>query len=469
MTRKKALIILGVIIIGAAVVGANFYFKRQTGTAVNAEALRNRDLESIVSASGKIQPKTQVNISANTTGRVTRLAVDEGERVKSGQFLLEIDPRSLQGQLQRGEASVAAAQSSLLQSRTSVEQARTNVEQAQAQLDLAQQTLKRQQDLWKDGLTTKQDLEQAENEVKVRQTDLKAREADVKSKQQAIQTSEEQIKQEQAGLATTRYTLTQVIMTSPIDGLVTRRNIEQGETAVMGTMNNAGTVLLTIADMSVLDAEVEVDETDIPEVSLGQQAKVMIDAVPDRTFKGHVTEIGNSPIQQTNTAQTGQRQATTFKVKVTLDEQVPDVRPGFTCTAEITTATKNHVVAVPIQALTVREMLFNEKGDLVHEPPPKKGRNVEPTVSASTEPPPGHTRKETEGVFVIRDGRAVFTPVKVGIAGEKYFEVISGVRSGDQVITGPFANVRALADGEPIKLNDQNRSTTAGSRQTTSS
>jgi len=179
MTRKKALIILGVIIIGAAVVGANFYFKRQTGTAVNAEALRNRDLESIVSASGKIQPKTQVNISANTTGRVTRLAVDEGERVKSGQFLLEIDPRSLQGQLQRGEASVAAAQSSLLQSRTSVEQARTNVEQAQAQLDLAQQTLKRQQDLWKDGLTTKQDLEQAENEVKVRQTDLKAREADV--------------------------------------------------------------------------------------------------------------------------------------------------------------------------------------------------------------------------------------------------------------------------------------------------
>ncbi|HTM05093.1 MAG TPA: efflux RND transporter periplasmic adaptor subunit [Vicinamibacterales bacterium] len=469
MTRKKALIILGVIIIGAAVVGANFYFKRQTGTAVNAEALRNRDLESIVSASGKIQPKTQVNISANTTGRVTRLAVDEGERVKSGQFLLEIDPRSLQGQLQRGEASVAAAQSSLLQSRTSVEQARTNVEQAQAQLDLAQQTLKRQQDLWKDGLTTKQDLEQAENEVKVRQTDLKAREADVKSKQQAIQTSEEQIKQEQAGLATTRYTLTQVIMTSPIDGLVTRRNIEQGETAVMGTMNNAGTVLLTIADMSVLDAEVEVDETDIPEVSLGQQAKVMIDAVPDRTFKGHVTEIGNSPIQQTNTAQTGQRQATTFKVKVTLDEQVPDVRPGFTCTAEITTATKNHVVAVPIQALTVREMLFNEKGDLVHEAPPKKGRNVEPTVSASTEPPPGHTRKETEGVFVIRDGRAVFTPVKVGIAGEKYCEVISGVTSGDQVITGPFANVRALADGEPIKLNDQNRSTTAGSRQTTSS
>ena len=457
MTRKKALIILGVLIIGAAVAGANFYFKRQTGTVVNTEVLRNRDLESLVSASGKIQPKTQVNISANTTGKVTRLAVEEGQRVKAGQFLLEIDPRSLEGQLQRGQASVAAAESSLLQARTNVEQARTGVEQAQTQLDLARQTLKRQQDLWKDGLTTKQDLERAENEVKVREADVRSRESDAKARLQDIQTREQQIKQEQAGLATTRYNLNQVILNSPIDGLVTRRNIEQGETAVMGTMNNAGTVLLTVADMSVLEAEVEVDETDIPTVSLGQTAKVTIDAIPDRTFKGHVTEIGNSPVQAaTSTANTGQRQATTFKVKITLDEEVPDVRPGFTCTAEITTALKTSVAAVPIQALTVREMLFNEKGELVHEPPPRQGRSVEPTVSASNEPPPGHTRKETEGVFLIRDGRAVFAPVKVGIAGEKYFEVVSGIKAGDQVITGPFANVRTLADGEQIRLNDQN-------------
>jgi len=462
MTRKKALIILGVLIIGAAVVGANFYFKRQTGTVVNTEVLRNRDLESLVSASGKIQPKTQVNISANTTGRVTRLAVDEGQRVKAGQFLLEIDPRSLEGQLQRGVASVAAAQSSLEQARTSVEQSKTGVEQSQTQLELAKQTLKRQQDLWKDGLTTKQDLEKAENDVKVREADVKSREADVRARVQDIETRGQQIKQEQAGLATTQYNLNQVILNSPIDGLVTRRNIEQGETAVMGTMNNAGTVLLTIADMSVLDAEVEVDETDIPSVNLGQQAKITIDAVPDRTFKGHVTEIGNSPVQQTtsSTANSGQRQATTFKVKVTLDEPVPDVRPGFTCTAEITTATKSGVAAVPIQALTVREMLFNDKGDLVHEPPPKKGRSVEPTVSASNEPPPGHTRKETEGVFLIRDGRAVFAPVKIGIAGEKYFEVVSGIKAGEQVITGPFANVRTLADGEQVRLSDQNNNKT---------
>src|SRR3954468_11537073 len=193
MTRKKALIILGVLVIGAAVVGANFYFKRQTGIVVNTEVLRNRDLESLVSASGKIQPKTQVNISANTTGRVTRLAVDEGQRVKAGQFLLEIDPRSLEGQMQRGVASVAAAESSLLQSRTSVEQARTTVEQAETQLDLARQTLKRRQDLWKDGLTTKQELERAENDVKVRESDVKSRESDVKARIQDIQTREQQI------------------------------------------------------------------------------------------------------------------------------------------------------------------------------------------------------------------------------------------------------------------------------------
>src|SRR5215212_5514423 len=175
MTRKRALIILAFVIVGAAVVGANFYFKRQTGISVNVEALRLRDLEALVSASGKIQPKTQVNISANTTGRVTRLAVDEGQRVKAGEFLLEIDPRSLEGQLQRGQASVAAAESSLSGARTSVEQARTSVEQSSVQLELSRQTLKRQQNLWKDGLTTKQDLERAENDVKVRLADLKAR------------------------------------------------------------------------------------------------------------------------------------------------------------------------------------------------------------------------------------------------------------------------------------------------------
>jgi HlyD family secretion protein len=447
MTGKKVLIVLGVVLVGAAVVAANLYYRRDTGLNVQAEALRARDLEAIVSASGKVQPKRQVNVSAQTPGRVTRIAVEEGQRVKAGQFLLEIDPKQLEGQLQRGEASVAAAQSSLLGARTSVEQGRAN-------LELARQNLKRQEDLWKEGLTTKENLEKAQNEVTVREADLRARTQD-------IETNEQRIKQEQAGLSTTRYNLNQIIITAPMDGLVTRRSIEEGETAVVGTMNNAGSVLLTIADMSVIEAEVEVDETEIPSVSLKQEAKVTIDAVPDRTFKGRVTEIGNSPIQTSTTQNTGQRQATTFKVVITLEEPVPDIRPGFTCTAEITTAKRKDVVAVPIQALTVREMLYNDKGEMVRETPNRRrrGTNLETPLSASNEPPPGHTRKETEGVFAIRDGKAIYLPVKVGVAGEQYFEVLDGLKAGDQVITGPFSSVRELSDGQTVRIQQSTRRT----------
>lgn len=431
------------LVVGAGV-GARTWLTRQTLPAVTAETIRARDLAAVVSASGKIQPRRQVNVSSTTMGRVTRLSVEEGQRVRTGQFLLEIDPRSLSGQIERGEASVAVAQSVL-------QQARVAVEQARATLGLAQQTLRRQQDLARDGLTTREALERAENDVTVREADLRAREQDV-------QTREQQIRQEQAGLSTTRYNLGQVTISAPMDGIVTRRNIEEGENVMVGTMNNAGTVLLTIADMSSIQAEVEVDETDIPSVRVGQPATVTIDAVPDRTFAGHVTDIGNSPIQ-TTTQTTGQTQATNFKVTVAIDDPVPDVRPGFTCTAAITTATRAAAVAVPIQSLTVREMLFDASGALVHEPPPVKprtwfGRAPATVRTPPSEPGPGQTRRETEGVFVLRNGRAVFTPLAVGIAGERYFEVRSGVSAGDRVVTGPFASVRELADGEPVTVED---------------
>ncbi len=446
MKRRTWLILIAIALLVAAGIGVRIYRSRNTLPAVTVEAIRARDLDAIVSASGTIQPKRQVNVSATTMGRVTRLAVQEGQRVKAGQFLLEIDPRSLAGQIERGEASVAAARSSL-------DQARTAIEQARASLDLAQQTLKRQQDLSKDGLTTREALERAQNDVTLREADLKTR-------QQEVATREQQIKQEEAGLSTTRYNLSQVTITSPMDGIVTRRNIEEGENVVVGTMNNAGTVLLTVADMSAIQAEIQVDETDIPNVTIGQQAVVTIDAVPDKMFRGHVTDIGNSPIQATTTAtaNTGQRQATNFKVVVTIDDPVPDVRPGFTCTAEITTATRKTAIAVPIQSLTVREMLFDEKGTLVHEPPPPVQRRffgapVAPTPQAPSDPPPGQTRKETEGVFVVRDGKAVFAPVKIGIAGERHFEVLSGLKVGDQVVTGPFESVRQIADGSAVQVN----------------
>jgi HlyD family secretion protein len=213
-------------------------------------------------------------------------------------------------------------------------------------------------------------------------------------------------------------------------------------------MNNAGTVLLTIADMSIIEAEVEVDETDIPSVTLGQRASIVIDAMPGRTFAGKVTEIGNSPIETTGAGASAQ--ATNFKVVVTLEGQIPDVRPGFTCTAEIITATREQALAIPIQATTVREVVLDGHGTLVREP--------EVTASAGTavlqaaDLKPGQQRKEVEGVFVEKDGRAIFTPTTTGIAGDKYFEALAGVREGDRIITGPFTVVRELKDGMAVSL-----------------
>jgi HlyD family secretion protein len=219
--------------------------------------------------------------------------------------------------------------------------------------------------------------------------------------------------------------------------------------------------MLTIADMSVIEAEVEVDETDIPSIRFGQPATITIDAMPDRTFKGTVTEIGNSPIQTSTSATTqlvGQ-QATNFKVVVTLDDPIEDVRPGFTCTAEITTATRAQALAVPIQSMAVRELVYDKDGRIVRLPrrERRRGRTVEPTASAQ-ELAPGQTRKEMEGVFVMRSGVAEFVPVKTGIAGDKYFEVLSGLKTGERVITGPFTSVRDLQDGDRVRVETRSRS-----------
>jgi HlyD family secretion protein len=258
------------------------------------------------------------------------------------------------------------------------------------------------------------------------------------------------VRQTTADLDNAKYNLGQVSIDSPIDGIVTRRNIELGENVMIGTMNNAGTVLLTIADMSIIEAELEVDETDIPSLELGQNAKVTIDALPDKTFTAKVTEIGNSPIQAAASAAS---RATNFKVVVTLVDEIPEVRPGFTCTADVTTATRKDVVAIPIQATTVRELVYDEKGNVVKEPEADKKKPQRPgSTAASAELKPGQTKKDTEGVFVIKDGKAAFVPVKMGIAGEKYFEVLSGVKDGDEVIVGPFNNVRDMKDGDAVKL-----------------
>jgi HlyD family secretion protein len=445
--RKKWLWAILALFVMAGGSAAYFASRPVQGTRVTSETIQKRDLEAIVSASGKIDPKKTVNISAQSMGRVTRLAVNEGDRVRAGQFLLQIDPVTMESSVRRDEAAVAGA-------RTGLEQSRVSLKSSEAQLEVARQSLKRQQDLWQAGLTTRETFERAQADVDVRESELRARE-------QEIKTREEQLRQQQAGLVSSQHQLSQARFESPFDGIVTRRNVEEGENVMVGTMNNAGTVLLTIADMSVIEAEVEVDETDIPLVRLGQVAKVTIDAIPDTVFTGKVTEIGNSPIQATGAQTGGQRTATNFKVVVTLESQVGEVRPGFTCTAEITTATRTKVVAVPIQAVTVRELIYDDKGNIVRQPPrpPRPrfqfGPPAETAVSASTttELLPGQKREEVEGVFVIRDNRALFLPIKTGIAGERYFEVLDGLEENDRVITGPFESVRNLFDSDLVQIN----------------
>ncbi|HEX5475786.1 MAG TPA: efflux RND transporter periplasmic adaptor subunit [Vicinamibacterales bacterium] len=439
MTRnKKILIGIGVVLILGALAFANFKFKRTEGPEVNVEAITRRHLEAIVSASGKIQPQRSVNISADTQGRVTNLAVDEGDRVKKGQFLMQIDPRLLKSAVDQGRASLQAARSTIEQLKVAAESAKAAAAQAKLDYD-------RQRELWQRGLTTKEALDSANSTLKMRS-------ADANSAQGQVDTQKLRASQEAAALESAEYSLSKVRIQSPIDGIVTRRNIEEGETVVVGTMNNAGTQLLTIADMSIIEAQVEVDETDIPTVAIGQPAKVTIDAMPGKTFTGKVIEIGNSPIQDTTTGAntSSTTQATNFLVKVMLDHTIPDVRPGFTCTAEITTATRENALSVPIQATTVREMIVDKAGHIVRDPQSKGPGGVAPASTAVL--PPGQSRKEFEGVFVVRDNKAEFVPVKTGIAGDKYFEVLSGLKEGDKVITGPFSSVRDLADNAPVKV-----------------
>jgi HlyD family secretion protein len=435
--NKKILIGVGVVLLLGAIVYANLTFKREQGSEVNTEAIKPRRLEALVSASGKIQPTRSVNISADTMGRVTNLAVEEGDRVTKDQFLLQIDPRNLRTAVQRTEASLQAAKSQMEQLRLSLDSARVAQKQAE-------DNLRRQQELSKGGLTTRETLERAENELRMRQADLR-------SQEQQVKTQELRMQQESATAESARFDLSKVRIESPINGIVTRRNIEEGETVVIGTMNNAGTVLLTIADMSVIQAEVEVDETDIPSVAIGQPAKITIDAIPGQTFTGKVTEIGNSPIQAAGQT-AGTAQATNFKVVVTLDTEITSVRPGFTCTAEITTAVRENAVSVPIQALAVRELIYNDKGEIVRQKKDERRRPSAIPGASAQELPAGQTRKEEEGVFVVRGTQVEFVPVKTGIAGEKYFEVLSGLKEGDQVVTGPFNSVRNLGDGDAVKV-----------------
>ncbi len=435
MNRRNKVIVFSIIVaVGAAMAGTYWYYRGSDIPKVDAERIKRRPLEALVSASGTIQPQVSVDISASVMGRVTRLDVNEGDRVSAGQFLLQIDPKSLSSAVKRVQASLLAAKSAR-------DQARVAVTTAVVNLDLARDNLERQRGLWELRLVSREVYDQAVSELELRETELRAREVD-------IATNDQRIRQEEAVLDSAQYDLTQVTIVSPMNGIVTRRTIEFGETVVVGTMNNAGTVLMTIADLSVIEAEIEVDETDIPDIRLGQIAEIQIDALPGRSYYGRVTEIGNSPIQEASALQ-----ATNFKVVVTLDDVVPNVRPGFTCTADIITDTRADAISVPIQATTVREMRVDNQGRILGEPLTADRAGVTTLVEAFSSAQDDGL-EEIEGVFLVKDGRVQFTAIVTGIAGERYFESLTGVNEGDLVVTGPFNVVRTLKNDDAVQLAD---------------
>jgi HlyD family secretion protein len=360
----------------------------------------------MVTASGYIQPRLKVDISADIPGRVTDLYVEEGQWVEQGDVLLRIDRSSFEAAVNRATASVA-------QARAQAAQARANLLRAESELERAEQ-------LAPQNLLSPADLEQARTQLMVTEAQMEA--------------AQHGVAQAEAGLSEANDQLRKTTISAPMSGHVVRLNIEVGETAVVGTMNNAGSLLLTIADLSEMEARVRVGETDIPEISLADSAVVRIDAYPDRTYAGKVTRIANSAVNAPTTTSTTQTsQAIDFEVVVALSHPPEDLRPDLTATADIITATREKVVAVPIIAVTVRD----SEGAIFR--------------AVNEDAPPDDEVTEVEGVFLLDGGTAVWAPVSVGVVSDWYFEVLSGLEPGDTVIAGPYSAVRDLEAGEMVR------------------
>lgn len=414
MTRRRKLVVgvlsAAILFTLAGIAVAN---QRDRGFEVRTEEVVRRDLVSIVTASGFVQPKRKVDISADISGRVTELSVEEGQWVEQGDVLLRIDPTSFEANVRRATASVA-------QARAQAAQARANVLNAESELNRAERLAQAE------NLISPAELEQARTQLLVAQAQLEA--------------AEYGVAQAEAGLSEAREQLRKTTISAPMSGHVTRLNIEAGETAIVGTMNNPGSLLLTIADLSEMEARVRVGETDIPDISLGDPAEVRIDAYPNKLFHGEVTRIANSAVnapEAQSSAPGQQAQAIDFEVIVTLRNPPADLRPDLTATAEIVTATRESVLTVPIIAVTVRD---------------ENGRRFTADATTAGAPAPGTEVAEVEGVFVVRDRKPVWTPIQVGIVGDWYFEVVAGLEEGDTVIAGPYAAVRDLEPDDPIRL-----------------
>lgn len=412
-TSTKILLGVGGVLLLALIVFANLRLQQKTKTKVETQKIEERELRAVVSASGKIRAKTSVDISASTTGKVVGLAVDEGDIVKKGQALLHIDATPAETQVRQLQAGLAAA-------RATHDLQRANLEQAQQEAD-------RQQALFEKKLTSEELLQKSKTALNVSKLQVAAAQQDI-SRSEAL-------------LKSAQHELSKVNVLSDIDGVVVKRNIEEGENVFVGAFNNPATVLLTVADLSIIEAEVEVDETDIVNVRVDQEVEIKVDAYPDSAFKGKVTKVGRSPILGASGGT--QQQATSFEVIVQLLSEIPRVRPGLSCKADITTGYREKAVAVPIQALTLRK-----PSELKPIDPKAKRRAAATNGDSDTT---NVKEKEMQGAFIVKDGKAGFREVKTGVAGDRYFEVLSGLQAGDEVITGPFSALRRLREEDLVE------------------
>jgi HlyD family secretion protein len=418
MSKRKKWGLIGAGVLAVVLIGGTTAAKkRNKATEVRIEPVQRRDLVASVSASGQVQPQTKVDLSADITGRIVRLAVKEGDVVTKGQFLLEIDPSQYKASAERAAAAVASARSQSATARPSLAQAKRNYDRLLA-LKKANPTL-----------VSDEQVEQLKTQVEVAQAQLES--------------ADNGIVQSQASLRDAQSLLAKTTIFAPMSGRVTRLNVQEGETAIMGTLNKDAATLLTISDMSLLETKVKVDETDVSRIALGDSTVIQIDAFPDTTFVGRVTKISNSSVKAAGTGGTGTStdQAIDYEVTIQLLNAPPTTRPDFSATAKIITDTRKNVLSVPIIALTVRE-----------PEPVAKGDSGAVTLGHTKAPAREVGKKDAEGVFVIgADNKVTFRPVKVGIAGEKYFEIVDGLKEHQKIVAGTYQAIRDLKDGNVVK------------------
>jgi HlyD family secretion protein len=450
---KKIAIGAGIAVLLVIIVSFTVHQSSKNVATVQTGKVQREDLASVVSASGEIKPKTFVNIGANAYGKITHLYVKEGDRVKKGQLLAQIDNVQSAADLNANQAAVQAAETDALAANAGMKTSQADLLRAQADYDRNRLDWDRAQNLFKDGLISKSDFDSRKDAWATADAGLAQAQARVAQARAQQESADKHVTQAQANLTRVTDVLRKTTYSAPYDGVVTNLPVREGESVVIGIQNALGSTLMTIADMSVITAEVKVDETDIVNVEIGQSAEISIDAIPNKTFHGTVSEIGDNAIVRSSGVSTSQQttaseEAKDFKVVVTLSDPPSDLRPGLSTTAKITTATRSHVLSLPIQALTLRSKAQIE----AQNNPPGSVHAASPAASETA----SKSKKddEVQGVFVIRNRKAMFVPVTTGITGTTDIEVLNGLKEGDEVITGSYKVLRTLRPGSSVRIDN---------------